>query len=320
MLPYVRAAVFLNGTDDAPLSATRSANDRYLTIPLPKTVETPYPTTIELVDVRVLKSSKTQVTFASIQPSPDDLKMEGIEVTTTTAGLKTAMDAYMKRMTKAVNGGDYELAVTLSPDLVESAQSYAATATVETTAIKMILIKISETPEILKAAAKVMDDGTMGTTMESLQYELLPALESNVMQAMQTSPHKSPENFTTPRATVYIDLNKKGSEGFSPTSLEVPMNVPFMLIVRMPKPADHAFRLARVGDFESPDFTSDASSTSTLATGIYTLPRGKHTLACMKHPDEKLEIYAGMSIPLPAVATPVTTTTLAANTESTESQ
>jgi hypothetical protein len=320
MLPYVRAAAFVNGLEDAPLSATRSANDRYLSIPLPKSVETPYSTTIELVDARVLISNKIPVTFASIQPSADDLKMEGLEVTTTTAGLKTAMDAYLKRMTNAVNGGDYELAVTLSPDFVESVRAYAATASVETTAIKMLLTKISESPEILQKAAKAMDDGTMGTTIESLQYDLLPALESNVMQAMQSSPHKTPENFTTPRATVYIDLNKKSGEGFSPTALEVPMNVPFMLIVRMPEPADHAFRLARVGDFETPDFTSDASSTSTLATGIYTLPQGKHTLACMKHPGEKLEIYAGIAIPPPAAKTPATAATLAATSETTDSQ
>lgn len=96
------------------------------------------------------------------------------------------------------------------------------------------------------------------------------------------------------------------------------MDVPFMLIVRMPEPADHAFRLARVGDFDTPDFTSDASSTSTIASGIYTLPMGKHTLACMKHPGEKVDLYAGISPPPPAAKTPVATATLAVTSQTTD--
>ena len=304
MLPYVRAAAFLSGLDDAPLSATRSANDRYLSIPLPEPVAPPYSTIILLADNRTGDSTKTSVTLTTVSPSPDDHLIDGLETTATAAGLKTGMYSLLKRISKGVMGGDYELAVTLAPLLANSARAYASAAQVDTTTTRMLLSKIDETPQIFAKAAATMDDGIMGTTVEALENDLLPALESHVMQAVHTTSGPKPENFDTPRATVYVDLNKAGKSGFTPASMEVPKDMPFMLIVRLSSPGDHAFRLARVGDFESPDFTSDAASTSTLASGIYTLPRGRHILACMKHPSEKVELFAGLSIPPPAPPTP----------------
>ena len=323
MLPYVKAAAFLSGAEDNPVSATRSANDHYLSIPLPEPVAIPLSTEILLVDHRTGASTKTSVTLTTISPSPDDLRIDGLESTATAAGLKTGIDTLMKRISKGVAAGDYEIAVTLSSMLTKTAREYVAAAQVDTTTTRMLLSKIDETPEIFAKAAPAMDDGTMGTTVEALENDLLPALESHVMQATHSSKNPKKENFTTPRATVYVDLDKPGRPGFTPGAIEVPMDVPFMLIVRLASPGDHAFRLARVGDFDSPDFTSDAASTSTLASGIYTLPRGRHMLACMKHPNEKLELFSGLSIPAPVAPPPpapeaaalVTTDTVSSRTQ-----
>ena len=179
MLPYVRASVVLPGREDSPLSATRSANDRYLSVRLPEPATLPLTLPITLMDARTLATVTSTVTLDRIITSDDDMQMQDVVTTGTTVQLAQAAGALMQRISRACAGGDYELAVSLTPVLADVADAYAASRGLDDPATLRALATFRDAHTTLSKAAAEMDDGVMGTTVEFLQYDVLPALTAS---------------------------------------------------------------------------------------------------------------------------------------------
>lgn len=94
-----------------------------------------------------------------------------------------------------------------------------------------------------------------------------------------------------PRATCYVDLGRTGPHAFSPNPLHVPVDVPFLLVIRLAEPAEHGFRLALAGEFDTATFSGTASDR--VVSGVLTLSPGRYALGCLNHLEERLEIIAG---------------------------
>lgn len=179
MLPHVRAAALLPGREDSPLSATRSANDLYLTIRLPEPATLPLTVPITVVDARMGTSVTSNVTFDRIVPSEDDTQMRDVVTSGTTAELARAVSVLMDRISRACAGGDYDLTVALIPVLAAAADSYAVSRGMDDTATLRALATIRDAHTTLTKAAAEMNDGVMGSTVEILHYDVIPGLTAS---------------------------------------------------------------------------------------------------------------------------------------------
>jgi hypothetical protein len=88
-----------------------------------------------------------------------------------------------------------------------------------------------------------------------------------------------------------VDLGRTGPHAFSPNPLHVPVDVPFLLVIRLAEPAEHGFRLALAGEFDTATFSGTASDR--VVSGVLTLSPGRYALGCLNHLEERLEIIAG---------------------------
>ena len=179
MLPYARASAVLPGREDAPLSATRSANDLYLSIRLPEPATLPLVVPITVVDARTGAAATSTANLDKIVPSDADTQMRDVVTTGTPAQLAHAVQALTERISRACAGGDYELTVSLIPVLADVAGSYAASRGMDDPATLKALATIRDAHATLTKAAAEMDDGVMGTTVEILQYDVIPSLTAS---------------------------------------------------------------------------------------------------------------------------------------------
>ena len=119
----------------------------------------------------------------------------------------------------------------------------------------------------------------------------VPVAEARPATAAENPAAAAPTPPPAPRATCYVDLGRTAPHAFSPNPLRVPAGVPFLLVIRLAEPAEHGFRLALAGEFDSATLSTTAADA--VASTVLTLARGRYTLGCLSHLEERLEIIAG---------------------------